>query len=77
MRKDKIRLETLPSGTAKKKKKKKGNETERKVNKKRRGQVRLMVDYESSIETSSLSTKRVQSIISVNFRMEKMATTVN
>ena len=69
-----MRLETLPSGTAKKKK---GNETERKVNKKRRGQVRLMVDYESSIETSSLSTKRVQSIISVNFRMEKMATTVN
>ena len=36
-----------------------------------------MVDYESSIETSSLSTKGVQSIISVNFRMEKMATTVN
>ena len=39
--------------------------------------MRLMVDYESSIETSSLSTKGVQSIISVNFRMEKMATTVN
>ena len=71
-----MRLETLPSGTAKKKKKK-GNETERKIKEKRRGQVRLMVDYESSIETSSLSTKGVQSIISVNFRMEKMATTVN
>ena len=70
-----MRLETLPSETAKKKKK--GNETERKIKEKRGGQVRLMVDYESSIGTSSLLTKRVQSIISANFRMEKMATTVN
>ena len=69
------RLETLPPG---REKKKKGNGTERKVNKEMGRQVRLMVEYESSIdEISSLLTKRARLIISVNFRMDKIATTVD
>ena len=69
------RLETLSPG---REKKKKGNGTERKVNKEMGRQVRLMVEYESSIdEISSLLTKRARLIISVNFRMDKIATTVD